>query len=414
MLFLTLFKESFFFAVQALVTNKLRSFLSLLGITIGIFAIISVFTMTDSLEKKLRDSVKSLGDDVIYIQKWPWTFGPDYPWWKYMNRPVPNISELGEVQKSSRKGEAFAFMVSANGTAKYKSNSVENANMLCISHQYDQIRSFTIREGRYFTENESESGRAICIIGNTVAEGLFGQGSPVGKEIKVRGSKLTVIGVLKKEGESMLGNNVDTQILIPINFARNLVDLRKDRFDPMIMVKAKTRVSNDELVDELTGIMRGIRKLKPIADDSFALNQTSMISGQVNDLFDVVGIAGWAIGGFSILVGGFGIANIMFVSVKERTNLIGLQKSLGAKNYFVLLQFLSEAVLLSLLGGMIGLAFIYAGTFVAEAALEMDIALTRSNIILGLTISALIGVVSGFVPSYSASQMDPVEAIRAN
>lgn len=413
-MFLTLFKESFLFAVQALVTNKLRSFLSLLGITIGIFAIISVFTMTDSLEKKLRDSVQSLGDNVIYIQKWPWTFGPDYPWWKYMNRPVPNISELNEVQKWCKKGEAFAFMVSANGTAKYKSNSIENSNLLCVSHQYDQIRSFVVEKGRYFSENESASGKPICVIGNTIAVGLFGAADPVGKELKVRGSKLMVVGVLKKEGESMLGNNVDTQILIPINFARNLIDLRSERFDPMILAKAKPGVTNDELIDELTGIMRGIRKLKPIADDSFALNETSMISSQVNSMFEVIGVAGWIIGGFSILVGGFGIANIMFVSVKERTNLIGIQKSLGAKNYFVLLQFLSEAVLLSVIGGIIGLLFIYGGTFLAESAMEMEVELTRSNIILGLTISALIGVVSGFVPAYTASQLDPVEAIRSN
>jgi putative ABC transport system permease protein len=182
----------------------------------------------------------------------------------------------------------------------------------------------------------------------------------------------------------------------------------------MIMVKARAGVSNDELIDELTGIMRAIRKLKPMADDSFALNQTSMISGQVNSLFDVVGVAGWAIGGFSILVGGFGIANIMFVSVKERTNLIGIQKSLGAKNYFVLLQFLAEAVMLSVIGGIIGLLLIFVGTFVVEALMDMEVGLTRSNIILGLTISALIGVVSGSVPAYSASQMDPVEAIRTN
>ena len=414
MLFLTLFKESFLFAVQALVTNKLRSFLSLLGITIGIFAIISVFTMTDSLEKKLRDSVKSLGDNVIYIQKWPWTFGPDYPWWKYMSRPVPNISELDQVQKASQKGEVFAFMVSANGTAKYKNNSVENSNILCVSHQYDQIRSFEISAGRYFSESESAGGRAICIIGNTIADGLFGMEDPVGKEIKIRGSKLTVVGVLKKEGESMLGNNVDTQILVPVNYARNLIDMRNDRFEPVILVKAKPGIPNDELIDELTGIMRGIHELKPVMDDDFAMNQTSMISNQVGDLFNVVGIAGWIIGGFSILVGGFGIANIMFVSVKERTNLIGIQKSLGAKNYFVLLQFLAESVMLSVIGGVIGLALIYAGTFVVEAAMEMEISLTQSNIILGITISALIGVVSGFVPAYNASQLDPVEAIRTN
>jgi putative ABC transport system permease protein len=414
MLFLTLFKESFLFAVQALVTNKLRSFLSLLGITIGIFAIISVFTMTDSLEKKLRDSVKSMGEDVVYIQKWPWTFGPDYPWWKYMNRPVPNISELNEVQRQSQKSESSCYSVSTPYTVKYKSSSVENANTICASQEYYMVKTFEVGEGRYFSEMESASGRPVALIGSTIAEGLFSQEDPIGKTITVKGSKLVVIGVFKKEGESMIGNSMDAIVLIPINFARNLVDLRSDRIDPVIRVKAKAGIPNDELIDELTGIMRGIRKLKPIEEDNFALNQTSMLSKQFDGLFSIVGIAGWIIGGFSILVGGFGIANIMFVSVKERTNLIGIQKSLGAKNYFILLQFLSEAVMLSVIGGTFGLLLIYSGTFIVEAAMDMNVNLTRSNVILGLTISALIGVVSGFVPAYNASQLDPVEAIRTS
>lgn len=414
MLFLTLFKESIQFAWQALVTNKTRSFLSLLGITIGIFAIISVFTMTDSLEKKLRDSVKSLGDDVVYVMKWPWTFGPDYPWWKYINRPVPSVSELADVQRASQKAEAFAFSVSVKFVVKYKSNSVENADIIMVSHDYDKIRSFQITDGRYFSEGESASGRPVAIIGSTIAEGLFPEGNPIGKIITIKGSKLIVIGVFKKEGESMLNSSFDTRVLLPVNFARNLVNLRSDRFDPVIMVKAKSGVTNEELIDELRGIMRAIRQLKPIAEDDFALNQTSMLSKQFDSLFNIVGLAGWIIGGFSILVGGFGIANIMFVSVKERTNLIGIQKSLGAKNYFVLLQFLAEAVVLSVIGGVIGLVLIYFGTFLAEDLVEMEVNLTQSNIILGLTISALIGVISGFVPAYNASQLDPVEAIRTN
>ncbi|MBI4947366.1 MAG: ABC transporter permease [Bacteroidetes bacterium] len=412
MLFLTLFKESFLFAVQALVTNKLRSFLSLLGITIGIFAVISVFTMTDSLEQKLRDSVKSMGDNVIYIQKWPWTFDLDLPWWKIMNRPVPNISELNEVQKQSQKSGASCFSISIRYTVKYRSSNVENANIVCASHAYSMIKAFEVSEGRYFSEMESTSGRPVALIGNTIAEGLFSEEDPIGKTITVKGSKLAVIGVFKKEGESMIGNSMDPIVLIPINYARNLVDLRSDRLDPIIQVKAKEGITNDELSDELTGIMRGIRKLKPIEDDNFSLNQTSMLSTQFDGLFSIVGIAGWIIGGFSILVGGFGIANIMFVSVKERTNLIGIQKSLGAKNYFILLQFLAEAVMLSVIGGVLGLLLIYGGTFIVESAMDMTINLTKSNIILGLTISALIGVVSGFVPAYNASQLDPVEAIR--
>jgi putative ABC transport system permease protein len=414
MLLLTLLKESFLFAIQALVTNKLRSFLSLLGITIGIFAIISVFTMTDSIEKKLRDSIQSLGDNVIYIQKWPWTFGPNYPWWKYLNRPVPSLREFELVKRQCKKGEAFAFMVSVKGTAKYKNNSIENITVVCVSHEYNRIRSFDVIKGRYFSELESTSGNAVCIIGNTIAEGLFPFEDPIGKTIRVRNNRMKVIGVLKKEGESMIGSNIDSQVIIPINYARNLIDLRSDSFEPIIMVRAKQGITNEELIDELTGIMRSVRKLKPTTEDNFALNQTSMLSNQVNELFKVVGLAGWIIGGFSILVGGFGIANIMFVSVKERTNIIGIQKSLGAKNYFIMLQFLIEAVVLSLMGGLIGLTLIYSGTFVVETLIKMEVTLTGSNIILGLTISVLIGIISGFVPAYNASQLDPAEAIWAN
>lgn len=414
MLVLSLFRESVLFSIQALITNRLRSFLSLLGITIGIFAIISVFTMTDSLEKKLRDSVKSLGDNVVYVEKWPWTYGPNYPWWKYLNRPVPNIDELELIQRNCFKGQAFAFMINASGTAKFRNNNVDNSSLICVSHEYDKVRSFEISNGRYFSDLESLDGKSVCLIGFSIAEGLFGLENPVGKQIKVRGSKLTVIGVIKKEGESMLGNNVDTQILIPVNYARNILDLRNESFEPVILVKAKIGISNEELMDEISGVMRSIRKLKPIADDNFALNQTSMISGQMEGLFQVVGIAGWIIGGFSILIGGFGIANIMFVSVKERTSLIGIQKSLGAKNYFVLLQFLVESVVLSIIGGVIGLLIVWCGTYVVEKKWDLEVGLTQSNIILGITLSALIGVVSGFVPAYNASQLDPVEAIRAN
>jgi putative ABC transport system permease protein len=246
-----------------------------------------------------------------------------------------------------------------------------------------------------------------------IAEGLFPNENPVGQFIKIKGLPLTVIGVFKRQGESLLGNTTDTEVLIPLNYMRNLIDVRNERFDPFIMVKAKAGITNDELIDELRGIMRSVRKVKPTEVDDFALNQTSLISKGFDGLFDVVGTAGWLIGGFSILVGGFGIANIMFVSVKERTSLIGIQKALGAKNYFILLQFLVESVVLCLIGGIIGLLMIYGVTIGVSKAFDMEVELFNSNIILGLTISILIGIISGFIPAYSASQLDPVEAIRA-
>ncbi len=414
MLFFSLLKESVYFAWHSLSANKLRTFLSLLGITIGIFAIIVVFTIVDSLENNIRGSIQSLGDNVVFVQKWPWTFGPDYPWWKYMNRPVPKYEELFDIQKKSKTAEAVAFRIGGRRNLKYKGNIIQNAVVSGCSYDYYKIKAFDIAEGRYFTESEVNAGYNVVILGSKIAEGLFPNNPiPIGEEIKIAGKKAYVIGLFKREGESMLGNSADKMVLIPFNFARSILDVNSENSDPFIAVRAKPGVSNAQMIDELTGIMRGVRQLKPLADDNFALNETNLISKNFDILFDVIGIAGWIIGGFSILVGGFGIANIMFVSVKERTHVIGIQKSLGAKNYFILLQFLSESVFLSLIGGVIGLLLTFGITFFARDAIDMDISLTKSNIILGITISVLIGIISGFVPAYSASQLDPVEAIRS-
>lgn len=414
MLVLNLLKESILFAINSLLVNKLRTFLSLLGITIGIFAIIIVFTVLDSLEQNLRQSVKSLGDDVVFVEKWPWTFGPDYPWWKYMNRPVASYSEVDEILRNCNGAQAAAFVVNTTITTKYKSNSIENVGLRAASQQYDKVKNLEIADGRYFTDLESYSGRPVVIIGSVIASSLFPNENPLGKNIKINGSKVTVIGVFKKEGESILGGSADKEVLVPVNYARGLVDVKNENLNPSILVRAKPGVSNEELIDELTGLMRSIRKLKPKAEDNFALNQTSLISNQFDALFVVVGIVGWIIGGFSILVGGFGIANIMFVSVRERTNIIGIQKSLGAKNYFILSQFLFEAIFLCLIGGLIGLLFVYVIVLLGGDSMGMEITLSQSNIIMGISISVIIGIVSGFIPAYNASRLNPVDAIRSN
>lgn len=413
-MFLGLLKESVVFAAKALTTNKLRTSLSLLGITIGIFAIIMVFTILDSLENNLRKGVQTLGDDVIFIQKWPWLTGPDYPWWKYINRPNPTYSELDDIMEKCDGARAAAFVVSTQVTLKHLNSSIENIQMTAASHAYDQVKNFEIVQGRYFTELESGAGRPVVIIGDMISTTLFPAQTPVGQYIKLNGSKVMIVGVFKKEGESIIGGSLDKEVVIPVNFARNLFDLKDDNMGQMIMVRAKAGVSNEELIDELTGAMRSMHKIQPKKESDFALNQTSVISQSLDSLFDVIGIVGWIIGGFSILVGGFGIANIMFVSVKERTNLIGIQKSLGAKNYFVLSQFLFEAIFLSFIGGAIGLLIVFLITLLAGDGFGIEITLSSSNIILGLTISILIGIISGFIPAYSASQLDPVEAIRSN
>lgn len=412
MIVVKLIGESLVFAVKALVVNKVRTFLSLLGIAIGIFSIISVFTVFDSLENAIKSEINSLGNDILFIQKWPWAMGGDYPWWKYLNRPEATLKEMGELQKRSQTVEAAAFLVGVNRNVYYKNNSMSDVQISAVSQDYNKVLPFDLQEGRYFTPIESHTGNNIAIIGSDIAENLYPGEDPVGKRIKIFGRNLDVIGVIKKQGEDVFGNSPDKRILIPINFARNVLNLNE--IGTTIVVKSKPYVSNEEMKDELTGIMRSIRKLAPSADDSFAINETDIITKGFDQLFGVIAIVGWIIGGFSLLVGGFGVANIMYVSVKERTTQIGIQKSLGAKNYFILLQFLFEAIFLSIIGGVVGLLLVLILTFVVSSLFSFTLILSFGNIMLGVIVSAMIGLVSGFLPSWSASRLDPVEAMRSN
>jgi len=414
MILLKILQESFRFAIQALIGNKLRTLLSLLGVTIGIFAIISVFAVVDSLEKNIRNSIESLGENVVFVTKWPWSMGGDYPWWKYYQRPLPTIQELTALEQRLEVAEAVTFVAGAgNKTAQFESNDVDGIGVAGVSHGYQDVYGFELSSGRYFSLLESATGKPVAIIGSNISEVLFDGENPLGKVIKFMGQKAIVIGVFDKAGDSIIGNSDDDNIVIPVKFARNFLRLNSESTNPMFMVKAKEGVSNEQLKDDITRVIRSVRRLSPKADDDFALNETSILSKGIDMMFGVIDLAGIIIGGFSLLVGGFGIANIMFVSVKERTNIIGIQKAIGAKNYFILLQFLFEAILLCLIGGALGLLLVYGGTVFANAYIDFDISLSTSNIVTGLWVSVLIGIISGMIPAVSASKLDPVEAIRS-
>jgi len=416
MLLTRLILESFSFAFNSLRGNKLRTFLSLLGITIGIFAIISVFTVIDSLENYIRNSLNSLGSNMVYIQKWPWAppeGESEYPWWKYLNRPVPTMEEADDLIRRSKNIENAVYFFGFNRTIQFGNSKAENTEILATTHDLIDTWNLEVEKGRYFTESESNSGATMAILGSEIATRLFDQVNPIGKMIKMQGHRFMIIGVYTKKGTDMFGTSMDKRVHIPVVYAMNMVDVRNRDQGQTINVKAKPDADRDEFVAEIEGVMRSLHRLKPMEENDFAINEVSVISKQFDSFFVVFNLAGLIIGGFSVLVGGFGIANIMFVSVKERTKIIGIQKAIGAKRYFILLQFIFEAVVLSMLGGLLGLILIFIGTTIFSYVSSMSISLTLVNIIKGLVISGVIGVLAGFIPAFLASRLDPVDAMNS-
>jgi putative ABC transport system permease protein len=413
--------ESFRFAWKALRSNLLRTVLSLLGVTVGIFAIVAVLTFVDSLEKNIKDSLSFLGSGVIYFQKWPFLpeNGEEYKWWDYWRRPNPSYTEYKALQANLKTSAGISIFASREDMViKRNNNSIGQVTLIGSSQGYDELFEINVERGRYLSIDEIEGGRNVAVLGYEVAKALFpNNNEPLGEDIKVKNLRYRVVGVIKHEGESLLGRTTnDYNVIIPYQSFRKLYQTgtgRWNELESMIGIKGhENDVGLVELENELRGFLRVKRGLKPAEKDDFALNRPEAIMNMLSGVFDVLSLAGWIIGGFSILVGGFGIANIMFVSVKERTPIIGLQKSLGAKNYFVLFQFLFEAIFLSLIGGLAGLFLVFLITLIPFGSL--DVALTVKNIVLGLGVSTSIGVIAGIVPAALAARLDPVIAIRAN
>lgn len=411
-MFLRLFKEGFLFAVNSVIVNKLRTFLSLFGITIGIFSIISVFTALDWMEKSIRDSVSTLGDNVLYVQKFPWSFDPNLAWWDIIKWPSISERDYQAILKKSTKSETACFLAAQPEKIKYKKNVASDVTVAAITIEFQNIRSFEIEKGRYFSPFEASNGKNVALVGAEIASKLFGKTDPIGKEITIAGFKTLVIGVMKREGKGGISDNgMDDLTLVPVSFAKSFINMRNRFIDTQLMIKAKDGVAVQELSDETTMILRAARSLRPEETSDFSVNRASMLSAGLDSIFVAINIGGWIIGGFAILVGGFGIANIMFVSVKERTNIIGIQKALGAKKFFILQQFLVESMLLSIIGGLLGVFMIFISTLVVNYLWDLNMYLTLANTFLAIIISGVIGIVAGYAPANAAAKMNPVEAI---
>ncbi|WP_353169400.1 ABC transporter permease [Flavobacterium sp.] len=411
-LYIRLLKESFAFAFNALRSNKLRTFLSLLGVTVGIFSIIAVLAAVDSLKKNIVDSLDGMDKNTIYLFKY--SFGPtEVEEWKRDQFPHVKYDEYQYLQKSMTDIDKISFnFFTSNQNIKYDENTVNSIRVKPSTNEFFEIEPFKVDKGRLFNEAESNSGTSVIVIGSEVADGLFKGNEPIGKQIRLYGQRFTVIGVLKKMGQNAFGDSNDVAVFLPVNNIRKLYGDNSTNFTPAILIKPKAGVDIEEFKAELTNKMRNIRGLRAGEINSFFVNILSGFTNFIDDIIGKMNIAGWGISIFSLLVGGFGIANIMFVSVKERTNLIGIQKALGAKNRFILFQFLFEAVILAMFGGLIGIVLVWLIALVLTNVLDFEFVLSSFNILLGSGLSIIIGLISGILPAISASRLDPVEAIR--
>jgi putative ABC transport system permease protein len=412
LVYLRLLKESFGFALNALRNNKLRTLLSLLGVTIGIFSIIAVLAAVDSLDRKIKKDLSSLDKNTIYLMRF--SFGPsEIPQWKREQFPNVKYDEYEYLKNSLNDVNQMAFQFFVNRESiKYQSATVSDINVVPVSHEFIEIEGLEFDEGRFYNESESNSGSAVIVLGNEIASGLFEGTNPIGKNVRLYGQRFTVIGVLKKQGAGIFGDSNDTSIFIPVNFLRRMYGDNNDALTPVILIKPEKGVDMDAFKAELTQKLRNYRGMKTDEINNFFINVLSGFTDLIDGIVGQMNVVGWIISGFSLLVGGFGIANIMFVSVKERTNLIGIQKSLGAKNRFILFQFLFEAVILSVIGGIVGLFLVWIISLILTKALDFEFILSAGNVFLGTGLAAIIGLISGILPAITASKLDPVEAIR--
>lgn len=410
---LNILASSFRLTMQELMVNKLRTSLSLIGISFGIFCIIGVLATVNSLEMNIQNQIKSLGTNTIYIDKWQYFHnGADYPWWKYVNRPSPAFSEVSLIKERSQLASNVAFIIDSRVNVEYQNFALEGVEMYGVSEEENDVQPITMQYGRFISGSEFSYGSPVVIIGYSNAEDLFGSAElAVGKEVSVKKHKATIIGVIKKMGKSMIGWDYDQSIITPYRFARELINEKYS--SPKIIVKGKDNISSQELANELEGVMRSIRKLSPKQEDNFSLNQISGASERVSSLFGSINIGGWAIGILSLVVGAFGIANIMFVTVKERTPIIGLKKAIGAKKRSILSEFLLESATICILGGIMGLILVFLLTIILSKAFSFPVFISAGILFLAISICIVIGILSGIIPALTAARLDPVVAIRS-
>jgi putative ABC transport system permease protein len=369
------------------------------------------------MKNNIQKDMETLGSDVLYIGRWPWMDeGGEYKWWDYWRRPSMVPADVKAIEAQVPEADFATLCLTINNlNLKQYDQELTGINGYGVLNYFDKVQNIEIQKGRYLTLSELDGGNNSVVLGHDVYNGLYPRGNdPLNTGIYFLGHKFLVVGVMKKVGQNMAGFDFDNSIIFPYYAATNLVDARSFNYDPFLAVKARPGKNTEILRDEVEGVLRRVRKVRPGQANDFAINQLSQISKQLDVLFGTIDIIALIIGGFSLLVGAFGIANIMFVTVKERTKVIGLKKAIGARSRSILTEFLLEAVTLCITGGILGILIVLLLSLALTYGLDFHVTLSLKNFCIGIGISGLVGVLAGYIPARAASRLDPVVAIRAN
>ncbi|KIC91768.1 ABC transporter permease [Flavihumibacter sp. ZG627] len=392
-------------------SNKLRTFLSLFGITIGIFCIIGVLATVNSLEANVQKDIKALGSNTIFIDKWD--YSGQVPYWKLVNRPTPKYEELSLLKDAVPEASNVAFALQRMDKIEFEDQKLENVRIYGITEDFSNIQSISVIDGRYLQQSDFDFASNHGVIGDKVAEELFGRPElAVGRIIQLYDRQVLVIGLIKKQGSSIIGGwEFDNSLIIPYSFMKTLV--REESSQPVLMLQGKENIPMAALRDETMGAMRSIRKLKPQQLENFSLNDVDAFGEFASGIFAGINMGGFFIAVLSLVVGMFGVANIMFVTVRERTSQIGLKKAIGAKKGTILLEFLMESAFLCIMGGMIGLLLVFILTQVFSKLLGFPIFISLDIMVIAVSICIVVGILAGIIPASIAAKMDPVVAIRS-